>query len=582
MHGKEICHLQIPSTSSASKIITRYGLQSSLLFLVLFLVGFMSAPQCFAVPTVSWTGGTHFLGDSGIGGSPTIITVNDSAANTPSLDHILVHVTSTSDPVGVSLNLTESGGSSTGIFKNTNFIFYTGDGLIPIGRTVTVSISDPDENTHPTTIDTLRVLAQSTSDIAGLSLNFSETGINTGIFSGKITFATVSGSSGSTLNVHAGDEVSIRDTISSLNANALITPNPDAGFGAILAKIGDTVTVTYQGISADILIGNDTHHSGGGGGGLIAHPGLVLDALIGLVGGSPYVVSPPSFGGRDYHFSDGLTLTQGDNKTVFDISHYNQEIPRQVMVAGEQVHMTFKTFESYYSEGVIHMGLYFIPRGQDMQTTNSIAFIEWQKGEPVKLMDPMHILHNASATSNSDGKFQYTQFSFTPSKSYDKMSFLVRTWNDHLYTTDVRVHDAVEVPPSFKTLAAGVIRYDDIADLQEKLQREQFYKPEIMAHIHDTSSVFPDQNGNVYWLYDTMDHSVTLVISDANDNEVYSYKSLLQPYAIEKKGDYKFMYFTVKQLSRWDTDQMQKAMKSEEERAMSVGLEKRIMPQSKW
>ena len=31
-----------------------------------------------------------------------------------------------------------------------------------------------------------------------------------------------------------------------------------------------------------------------------------------------------------------------------------------------------------------------------------------------------------------------------------------------------------------------------------------------------------------------------------------------------------------------ERDQMQKAMKSEEEKAMSVGLEKRIMPQSKW
>src|ERR1700687_5408440 len=164
MPSKEICHLQILPTGSAPKIIVRYRFQYSLVFLVLFLASFMSTQQCFAA-TVTWDAGTHFLGDGGIGGVPVTITVNDPAANNPSsIDHILVHVTSTSNPSGISLNLTESGGSNTGIFKDTNLIFYTGDGLIPIGRTVTISISDPAANTHPTTIDTLSVLAQSTSD----------------------------------------------------------------------------------------------------------------------------------------------------------------------------------------------------------------------------------------------------------------------------------------------------------------------------------------------------------------------------------------------------------------------------------
>src|SRR5207249_7162287 len=267
------------------------------------------------------------------------------------------------------------------------------------------------------------------------------------------------------------------------------------------------------------------------------------------VGCSPYIVSPPSFGGRYYHYSDGLTLTQGKNTTTFDTSQYNQEIPKQIMVSGTPVNMKFKTFESYNVEGVIHMGLYVIPRGEDMMTDNSIASIVWEKGVPTEVNDPNHILDNATASSTNDGKFQYTSFSFIPTKSYDKMSFLVRAWNDHLYSTDIRVHDEIVEPPPVKALPAGVTQYNNFDDLQTALEKDQFYKPQLLAHIHGTSDIFPNFEGSsVYWLYDTIQHTVTFVIADKNDNILSSTSTSLQPYNIEHKGDYKFIYFTVEQL----------------------------------
>jgi hypothetical protein len=244
--------------------------------------------------------------------------------------------------------------------------------------------------------------------------------------------------------------------------------------------------------------------------------------------------------------------------------------------------MTFKTFESYDAEGVIHMGLYLIPRGQDMITTNSIASILWDKGESVKVEDPNHILSNVTVSSSSDGTFQHTRFSFIPTKSYDKMSFLVRAWNDHLYSTDVRVHDDIKTPQSSKSLPTGIIKYANFTELQEALYKDQFYKPNIMAHIHDTNAVFPDSGGSVYWLYDIMQHSVTLVIVDENDSELFSYKSLLEPYAIEKKGDYKFMNFTDVQLNRQNTEQIQKAMEIEESKAMSSSEKMGLVRPNNW
>ena len=554
------------------------------LFVLSFSIVIPQMQSAWAIPTISFDVSTYTMGDE------AVITVNDPTANLSptTVDTVTVTVKSTTNPSGIPVTLIENG-VNTGIFTNKMLIFTfpNSTAQYSLNSKIKITVIDPTLNTDPSTIQT--VSTSVVSAFPDLTLDsqinpfvLSETGPNTGIFSASLQLTNSSTSSGA-LHVTPSDILQVTNLVSGKASNALISPTSN-GVDAIQSNIGDTITASYPGATsstASIVLGI----GGGGGGGGLIRPGLVLDAIAGLfgvVGGSPYVVSPPSFGGLFYHFSDGLILTQGNNKTIFDISHYNQEIPKQVMVAGEQVNMTFKTFESYYSKGVIHMGLYLIPRGQDMVTTNSIAFIEWQQGEPIQIKDPNHILFNATASSNSDGKFQYTQFSFIPLKSYEKMSFLIRTWNDHMYTTDIRVHDAIEIPLPFKTLPAGLIRYDNFTDLQTELQKEQFYKPTIMSHIHDTSSVFPNSNGDVYWLYDTINHSVTLVICDANDNEVFSYKSVLQPYDIEKKGDYKFMYFTVKQLNRWNIEQIHKEMKVEEEKAMSVGIEKKIMPHSNW
>lgn len=548
-----------------------------------------SINPAFAATSVVW----NFVGPCGDSGAPdtgpVTFTVHDDAfvGGSPT-DHISVKINSTSNPSGITLSLTEDPGNN-GDFTNTNLIFTDGIQLHQIGSTQTVGFHFTAQPTNPAIPDKFisgpaavdGLWAISSSDAIGTYLNVTETGDDTKIFTSKLKLTSGPSINGSSLHVQAGDIVSIiRIDNSNQHSNELVIPNSDSTVGAISANDGDTISATYNGVKDDTPFTLFCNGPGGGGGGLI-RPSLVLDILA-AIGGSPYVVAPPSFGGSSYHFSDGLTLTQGSDKTVFDISHYNQEIPKQVMVTGEKVNMTFKTFESYNVNGVIHMGLYLIPRGQDMITPNSIASIVWDKGGSVEIRDLNHILSNATASSNSDNSFQYTKFSFIPTKSYDKMSFLVRAWNDHRYTIDARVHDAVETPPVIKTLPTGVIKYDSFSELQSALCKDQFYKPEIMAHIHNTQSVFPDSQGNVYWLYDTIDHSVTLVISDENDNELFSHKSSLQPYDIEKKGDYKFMKFTVQQLNRQNVEQLQNAMESEAEKAMSVAIEKRIISNSRW
>jgi hypothetical protein len=436
----------------------------------------------------------------------------------------------------------------------------------------------------PSTTKGIKVFS-TTDSITGIYMNLTETGSNTGVFTATLKLGSQS-VNGSEIIVHQGDIVTILDRDPAHNndmTNELVVPNPDPAVGAISAKFNDNVMVTYQGIR-DTTILNSCTAPGGGGGGLI-RPSLVLDVLA-AIGGSPYVVAPPSFGGSYYHFSDGLTFSQGKNPTTLDISKYNQELPKQVMTEGEQTNMTFKTFESYNPEGVIGMTLYFIPRGQDLNidVSKSIASVEWNKGKTVQVDDPNNILSNSKASSDTDGKFQYTKFSFVPTKSYDKMSFIIRAWNDHRYTMETRVHDDAYTSPSpTMTLPAGVIKYDNFDDLQSVLEKDGFLKPTVLSHIHDSSSVFgPSGTGQVFWLYDTANQTVTLVISDKDGNELGKTKSSLEPIAIEKRGDYKFMHFTTKQINRWNEEDMQRMMGIESSKAMFSALEKGIMPYRNW
>ena len=353
----------------------------------------------------------------------------------------------------------------------------------------------------------------------------------------------------------------------------LITAN---AFQDPTANNGDSMTIvsdpTLLGLppligSGLFTLGFDSGCGGGGGGGLVINPGLVFDTLAGVaaIGGSPYIVSPPSFGSGYYHYSDGLTFTQGDTKTTLDTSKYNQELPRQVMVPDTPVNMTFKTFESYNPIGVVHMGLYIIPRGQDMLTSNSLASIVWEKDKPVELDDPNHILSNASASSDTDGKFQYTKFTFVPTKSYDKMSFLARAWNDHQYSTDIRVHDDVNTPQTPYLKPDWLHIYDNLHDADIAVEGAGFVKPNIFSHVSTADQMWNQNGGTVSWFFDEKDQAVAVEAFDSNKNLVWSKTELLhkQTPQITQGPD---ASYAGNHLNRLDKTTLENAEKEEQKR----------------
>ncbi|HYL66721.1 MAG TPA: hypothetical protein VEU72_06170 [Nitrosopumilaceae archaeon] len=516
-------------------------------------------------------------------GCPVHITPGDAQAGAPyqffyddssnpvfttnnKTDTVTINVNSTSNPAGVPLVLTETG-PNDGTFTNTNFVFTEGgDNIFPLERVVTITLAES-AGTDP-----LNVRVRSDSDTTGLLVPFHLSGTNatTKFFSANVLF-TAGPSSGNSIHAQSGDIVTAIDPLSGYASSGLISTS-DPTIGALQVKFNDIVTISLNGVSCTAIVDDELGVPGGGGGGLVVRPGFVLDALAALsaIGGSPFIVTPPSFGGGFFHYSDGLTIVKPDEKHVFDISKYNQNIEDQVLSAGQPVNMTFKMFDPYNINAIIHSGLYFITKSSDMITPNSIASIVYDKGSKLEINDPTNMLSKATIIPSTDGKFQYFTFHFVPTRSYEKMSFLDRSWNDHRYSTDVRFHDAGISQPKTDVMPAGITKYDNFKDLISLIEKDGFKKPHIMAHIHNAADVFSsDEGGYVYWLHDSITHAVTLVISDNEKNTLYSFTESLIPNEIQPKGDYGFMKFTTKQLYRLvDSDEEQKVMEQEEIKAI--------------
>ncbi len=541
------------------------GLTATFLISFLFFSFLSPIQSVFANnPTNGFDQATYTRNDG------AVITVTDpTKINSISGETITVTVKSDTNPTGVQVTLTESG--DTGVFTNKALVFANGIEEISPGAKVTVKIKDSFLN-GATNVEVHSLLPDLSGDDGAPIIPFvvTETSPGSGIFQAVLK-TTTGPTSGNSIHVSAGDLLEVINTRVGMTSYTLVSP-PVAGTDALRANIGDTISVFSNGVLLDTATIIDGGGEQGGGGGGLLRPGLVLDILLGI-GGGPFVVSPPSFGGGLLNYSDGLTIVQNGEKHTFDISKYNQDINKQVLVAGVPVNMTLKMYDPYNINAIIHSGLYLITSGSDMITSNSIASIVYDKGSKIEINDPSNLLTNASATPSTDGKFQYVSFYFIPTRSYEKMSFLNRAWNDHLYSTDVRFYDAAASLSKLDLLPTGFTKYDNFHDLVTLVDKEGFEKPQIMGHIHSATDVFPsNEGGYVYWLYDSTRHAVTLIISDKEGNTLYSSTDPLLDKEIQPKGNYGFMKFTVNQLNRNDVVGEQEVMKQEEAKAMEMKL----------
>lgn len=90
-------------------------------------------------------------------------------------------------------------------FSQTKAVSFRGGSTV-IGGGLPVTVNDPSKNTNSLVAETVAVTIASTSDPVGITIDLTETGSNTGVFTSNV-FISTSGSSGNILRAKVGDSV---------------------------------------------------------------------------------------------------------------------------------------------------------------------------------------------------------------------------------------------------------------------------------------------------------------------------------------------------------------------------------------
>ena len=413
-------------------------------------------------------------------GAISHVTITDRDANLDpaTADKITVHLSSTANPTGIDLQLTETG-VNTGVFGSTSsdkLIFMDTNNLFPSTGTVTITQTNTGANLNPNAIETVSEQVNSTSDAVGITMNLNETGVNTGIFSGRLTLGS-SSINHIAIKVAPGDFV--RVTRGTATENALITPNPNSSNGALLVTADpsvDTVTASYKGVTKNVSVSR-LFNPGGSGGGLV-RPGLVLNALAGLAHGDSGSVSPSfdlsNFAAVPGALPDNIKLEVlnqdplkpippshdssfnfpfyiGDNG--YPLAHYTNTLSPNIIKTGDPVQVKL----NIPATGLVHVALYTDIHGTVRDVYHSDTYIIYDKGQPLQVVDPHGFFApHTGFDLTTVGANNAISFKITFAKPMEESDIDLRAWNDHQSSSETKILDAWQVEPSSSTLSSQI------------------------------------------------------------------------------------------------------------------------------
>lgn len=361
-------------------------------------------PAASAIAPV-WVNGPHTLNDgsagNGIDTVPVIIRVTDCAADTTGgPDTVTVQVTSSVDPVGIELTLTETGGS-TCIFENTNLALMNDNNVFSLSDTVTITVFD-DTGAGPTIGD---ILVISDSDFAdGLEPVFTETSPGSNLYTAKINFGAATDAATNTLEASPGDIISVIDLDGGNVANGIISPNPSGGKGAITAEVGGSVTAEYDGDSESFTV-SAYPGPGRGSGGLLV-PGLVVDVIVisTLLSGGCTDCIPPTLGldERNRRLVDGGFSYNGN---AVDVELFYTEYPLITVNVGDENKAILKVYENSGLQDIEHVELAFgLRKGQILAESKAVISLDigTDKTETISTFDPENVLQDIRIDTTTD------------------------------------------------------------------------------------------------------------------------------------------------------------------------------------
>jgi len=381
-------------------------LQVISVFSVIFLL-YVPFSSAFALPFITFDKSEYKLSDY-----PNTITIDDSSnplytdigSGIQKIDAILL-----SNEEQKTITLVETG-DTTGIFT-TNFALAEGVYEFHIGDTIQINHQHTDYGeTTNNIVDTENCFVGTTDPFIFSPkevidpLTLTETGPNTGQFSQTITLVNNS-TSNDKIKVDPGDLLFIQ--FDPENRIGIVMPNPIDGFSMIKSSIpnlnlpfNDILRVSYGGATATAIVKEPGNGGGGGGGGPIHRPGLVLNFLGTLLGGSSQF-APPTLGldeNQKRIVDDGFSF----NGIPVDVLQYYTPYPLITTPVGQNNTIKLKIYEENGPRNIAHIGLsYGLGKGQIFNQGQ--ATIEYDKTfdgiESITLFDPNHVLGPVNVTS---------------------------------------------------------------------------------------------------------------------------------------------------------------------------------------
>jgi len=396
--------------------------------------------------------------------SPTIIRVIDG--NAAGSESVPIQITSTTDSVGVTLDLPAT---APGIFESDKFVIMDGPNLVSNDSTVPLIFEDSNSNFDPGfPPESVLVLVESSSgDVEFITLM--EDGIDSPFFTTDLVFSSEEAITpfDGVLQSSNGDTFRIFWPCDGAS-NGQVVPKRDNSKGAIEEAVGETVTFSYTDAalstvktSLDVVFSSGC---GGSGGGLVISP-VVLNVLGGTSGGdfAPPLLTIPKLNLSSLPLvGDILNFIQNaDPFTVITpLDDPSIDYPISINDNGYLLTQFANTIETYQGKtgepvsfkmtltdatGVEHIGLYTNLRGDAREIEDSDTFVIYNEDKPLEITDPHGLFSNVNFTeSEYNGKY-IADFNMTFAKPMETSDVIIRTWDELKNSGDIKVFDAIKI-----------------------------------------------------------------------------------------------------------------------------------------
>ena len=464
------------------------------LFLFSFLFFVLISPQtAYAFDDeLFWEFGSYPIDSSPAGsGSTNFFEIYDDSldSNEISKEQLLVNVESKDidgQPIDT-LNLLLTETNDEGLFGIEHMVFTEGDWEFDITDTILITIEDnctesfdTDGNCDSNLVEKLigsfgqSVKIFSNSDTSGFAIDLIETGPDTGIFTGTISFSKIaSDSTNSILHVSEGDVITVRDQKTGSRSNGLISG--DSNRFSIKAEINGTIEVTATPAGTNLPITEEITitkgKSGGRGSGGLIRPGLVVDSPSNSGGGSGCnQCTSPTLGVN----SNNLRLVDNGfsyNDNPVDVNLYYTPYPLVTVEVGQENKVVLKIYENSGPENIEHIGIGFgLGHGESFSESKATINVDRTiNGQNIiSTYDPENVFENIRVNSeigNCGQSKEYQCMTFTISHTFrEPLNFnMVATyvwdvygnaWQNY-YNHGIHIFGDSLNPPKTKSVAFG-------------------------------------------------------------------------------------------------------------------------------